>query len=266
MRFVYPNGKRKALTFSYDDGQIFDRKLVRILNEHNMKGTFHLNSGTLQQTEDHEIFISKKEVATLYEGQEVACHGVEHRNPTLITDQQLVTEIWEDRKQLEGITGKLVEGMSYAFGQYNHKVMGIINTLGIKYSRTVNDTCDFYPPADFLQWHPTCHHNNRLSELGDRFLDIPDYYELPLMYVWGHSFEFGRGDNWEVIEEFAKKMEGKDDIWYATNMEIFRYIDAVRRQEISADGTKMYNPTITSVWVDTLEGLKEIKPGETANI
>ena len=35
MRFVYPNGKRKALTFSYDDAQVFDRELVRIFNKYN---------------------------------------------------------------------------------------------------------------------------------------------------------------------------------------------------------------------------------------
>ena len=43
----YPGGKSKALTLSYDDGQIFDRRLVEIFNKYNMKGTFHLNSGTL---------------------------------------------------------------------------------------------------------------------------------------------------------------------------------------------------------------------------
>lgn len=263
MRFVYPYGKRKALTFSYDDGQIYDRKLVRILHEHGMKGTFHLNSGTLQQTKDHPIFISEEEVVELYKGQEVACHGVEHRNPTLITKQQLVTEIWEDRKNLERITGDMIEGMSYAFGLYDQGVSELIQDLGIKYCRTVNDTCNFFPPADFLQWHPTCHHNNRLSELGKTFLEIPDFYELPLMYVWGHSFEFARADNWEVIENFVKEMEGKDNIWYATNMEIFRYLDAVRKQEVSADGTKMYNPTAVSVWVETNEGLGEVKPGES---
>lgn len=264
MRFVYPNGKRKALTFSYDDGQIFDRKLVKILNEHGMKGTFHLNSGTLQSTRDHEVFISEEEVPELFKGQEVACHGVEHRNPTLITKQQMVTEIWDDRKNLERITGDLVQGMSYAFGLYDQEVEDVIKTLGIKYCRTVNDTCNFFPPADFLQWHPTCHHNNQLSELGKRFLNIPDFYELPLMYVWGHSFEFDRANNWEVIENFAKEMEGIDNIWYATNMEIFRYIDAVRKQEVSADGMKMYNPTAVSIWIVTNEGQKEIKPGETA--
>ena len=33
MRFVYPQGKRKALTFSYDDGQSFDGRLAELLDQ-----------------------------------------------------------------------------------------------------------------------------------------------------------------------------------------------------------------------------------------
>ena len=47
MDFLYPGWKKKALTFSYDDGQIYDRRLVEIFNRYGLKGTFHLNSGTV---------------------------------------------------------------------------------------------------------------------------------------------------------------------------------------------------------------------------
>ena len=86
------------------------------------------------------------------------------------------------------------------------------------------------------------------------------------MYVWGHSFEFGRSGDWSVIEAFVEKMAGKEDIWYATNMEIYTYIQAVRSQEFSADGLTMYNPAATEVWVSTREGFLSVKPGETKYI
>ena len=38
---VYPGGKIKALTFSYDDGVRFDGKLIEIFNRYGMKGTFN---------------------------------------------------------------------------------------------------------------------------------------------------------------------------------------------------------------------------------
>lgn len=54
MNFLYPGGLRKALTFSYDDGQIFDRRLAELLRSHGMKGTFHLNSGRLDPGRGNE--------------------------------------------------------------------------------------------------------------------------------------------------------------------------------------------------------------------
>ena len=43
MRF--PDFKRKALTLSYDDDDLHNRRLVEILNRYGLKGTFNLNSG-----------------------------------------------------------------------------------------------------------------------------------------------------------------------------------------------------------------------------
>ena len=266
MRFVYPQGIRKALTFSYDDGQSYDRRLAELLRSHGMKGTFHLNSGKLGLVRGDEVFIGAEEIKEVYAGHEVACHGVQHRNLPVITSQQAVLEIQEDRKRLEEITGGLVQGMSYAFGNYNPEIIQIARALGIKYSRTVNATFGFFPPSDFMEWHPTCHHDNRLLEMGDRFLDVAGFYELPVMYVWGHSFEFGRSGDWSVMEAFVDKMAGREDIWYATNMEICTYISATRQQEFSADGMTMHNPAAVSVWVKTEEGILEVKPGETKYI
>ena len=262
MRFIYPQGKRKALTFSYDDGQVFDKRLADLFSSHGMKGTFHLNSGRLGIQRGKDNYVVSEQLTEVYAGHEIACHGVEHRNlPTLIR-QQVLAELEEDRKALEQYTGGMVQGMSYAFGNYTEEIKEIAKSLGLKYSRTIKDTGMFFPPEDFLEWHPTCHHNNRLIELGKQFLDVPGFYELPVMYVWGHSFEFGWSDDWTVIEEFVEMMSGKEDIWYATNLEICNYIQAVRQQEFSADGKWMYNPTALSVWVSTSEGNIEVAPGE----
>lgn len=266
MRFVYPKGLRKALTFSYDDGEIYDRRLAELLRSHGMRGTFHLNSGTLEPGDKGSRYVSAGELKAVYEGHEVACHGVQHRCPTNLTKQQLLLELQEDRKALEKLTGGLVQGMSYAYGRYSQEVIEAAKAIGIKYSRTVESTHNFFAPADFMQWHPTCHHGDRLLELGDAFLSTAGRYELPLMYVWGHSFEFGRTGDWSVIEAFVERMAGKEDIWYASNMEIYSYINAVRQQEFSADGLTMYNPTAVCVWVDTEKGLLEAKPAQTVYI
>ena len=39
------NGKKKAITFSFDDGVTQDIRVIKILNQYGLKGTFNLNSG-----------------------------------------------------------------------------------------------------------------------------------------------------------------------------------------------------------------------------
>lgn len=41
------NGKKKAITFSFDDGGTQDFRLVQIFNKYGLKATFNLNSGLL---------------------------------------------------------------------------------------------------------------------------------------------------------------------------------------------------------------------------
>lgn len=266
MKYVYPDGKPKALTFSYDDGEHYDRRLVGIFNEYGLKGTFHLNSGNLGKHTPGNIYVDPSEITSLYEGHEVACHGVHHKNMPRIPLSVMTRELYEDRIALEKYTGKIVQGFSYPFGNYTPELIEALKAVGLKYARTVEATHGFFPPGDFMMWHPTCHHDEDLIEDGKRFLDVPDYIELPLMYVWGHSFEFGRSGDWTVIEEFARMMSQKSDIWYATNMEIYDYLTAIRSLEYSADESMVHNPSAVSVWYEQNGQIFEIGPGETKTV
>lgn len=101
--------------------------------------------------------------------------------------------------------------------------------------------------------------------MADQFLDIPRRpWDMPwLFYLWGHSYEFDNNSNWDVIEKFAEKMGGRDDIWYATNIEIYDYVNAYKQLIFNADGTVIYNPTAYDLWMRINEELFEIKAGET---
>lgn len=251
-------GKHHALTMSYDDGMIFDRKLVDIFNKYGIKGTFHLNSGNFGK----EGYISKEEVKILYRGHEVACHTVHHGYLERMPYGTAVNEVMNDRKALEEASERIVRGMSYPFGTYNDAVKGILNNCNICYSRTVNATHGFEWPADFLEWNPTCHHSDRLMEITEQFFDNKDvWFASRLFYVWGHSFEFQ--NDWSLIENFCKKISGQDDIWYATNIEIYDYINDLKRLQITADETKVYNPSNQDLWFSRNGETIMIKAGET---
>lgn len=243
-RLYYPGFKNKALTFSYDDGQIFDRRLAAIFNKYGLKATFHLNSGTL----DTDGFVTKKELPALYAGHEIACHGVYHEFPTHLSKEKLVWEFLRDRQTLETYAGGIVRGCSYAYGEYNDEVAGTLKTLGFAYSRTVKSTGSFRVPADFLRWTPSCHHNDAFGKLSDDFLNQPDYRQLSLFYVWGHSFEFDREGTWDAMEAFCEKMHGLDDVWYTTNIDYVNYMNAARNLVFSADGNRVQNLSSVAVY------------------
>ncbi len=258
----YPGGKTKALTMSYDDGQIHDRRLVEIFNRYGIKGTFHLNAGTL----DKEPFINASEVRDLYRGHEVASHSKSHPFLSLVPREQLIEEIMEDRKRLEALAGYPVRGFSYPFGDYNESLMMQLTTLGIDYARTVQSHGDFRPPANFMTWHPTCHHNHGLMDLLERFKVNSPWNRMPLFYVWGHSYEFNRDNNWDLMEEFCKRASHDDSVWYATNIELYDYFQGLRSLRFSVDRKMIFNPSGISVWVDVDGQAVEIKPLETLSI
>lgn len=158
MRFelCYPEWKEKALIFSYDDGTIYDRRLVDIFNKYGLKATFHLNSGKLGM----ELVVTPEEVSSLYKGHEVACHGVYHEYPTHLSKECIVQEFYQDRVNLEKLTDQMVRGCSYAYGEYNEEVSETLKRIGIVYSRTTEATGNMRVPNDFIHWNPSCHHND----------------------------------------------------------------------------------------------------------
>ena len=262
IEFLYPDWKKKALTFSYDDGMVYDRRLTEIFNRNGLKGTFHLNSGNRGMKD----YLDPEEAAAVYEGQEIACHGTEHRHVLQLCATQQLSEVWEDRKALEQATGRIIRGMSYAYGEYSYDFVHAAHSAGILYSRTTRSTRSFILPRDFMQWDPTMHHSEGIMEKLEEFRNIPPYERMPLFYIWGHSFEFERQNTWDLIETFAREASGDPETWYATNGEIFEYITALRRVEMCADLSRIHNPSAVPVWY-TVSGKNYVcRPGEERNI
>jgi len=261
MTNLFKGGKRHAVTFSYDDGSIFDKRLIEIFNKYGIKGTFHLNSALMGQGNRGNDF-------SIYEGHEIACHGAEHAPLAKVPVSNVVNEILSDRIAWEKVTGAPVRGLSYADGSYNDDVINALKACGIAYSRTAHSTRFFTLPNDFLAWNPTCHHNNA-PEIAERFMQtyVPNpYFSGLLLYIYGHSHEFDRDNNWELIEDVCRTVAHNDNIWYATNIEIYEYVTAARRLVTSADGKIVYNPSCISVWVSYDGKPWEIKGGETIKI
>lgn len=259
-RFMrFPGGKAKAVTLSYDDCIEEDQDLIRRLEQYDMKATFNLipgwfaKEGTTYPPEETYRLVTETQAKSMYDHPkvEVANHGNEHKYMTSLTTAEMAEDTILCRRALETLYDRHVRGMAYPYGWYNEELERILQMCGITYCRTVESTGTFDLPENWLAWHPTCHHDDEaLMELTDSFVHMEEI-ELPqLFYVWGHTFEFERNHNWDRMDAFMEKISGREDIWYATNGEIYDYVNAYERLEVSMDGTRFYNPTRMPLWVE----------------
>lgn len=220
------NGKNKAVTFSYDDGVIYDRKLVEIFNRYGIKCTFNLNTGI--QTEESRweekgtaIYrMNQSDIGELYKGHEIAAHGLTHACPTGLTDEEFAKEMETDIANIERIYGVKPVGMAYAYGAYDDVTVERLAKLGLKYARTVEASHGFDLQTDLLRFKATCHHcDEQLFALAEQFIKAETDKPM-LFYVWGHSYEFQRDNNWDRIEQLCRLIGGREDIFYGTNREV----------------------------------------------
>jgi peptidoglycan/xylan/chitin deacetylase (PgdA/CDA1 family) len=258
--FSWPEGKSGALTTSWDDGTCHDRRLVDILNRNGLKATWNLNARRML-AEPAETVVQADEARSLYAGHEIACHAYSHPHLEEIPEEAVKAEMIADRRHLEAIAGYPVRGMALPYGSYDARVVRLLRECGILHSRTTAAHDRFGLPGDFLEWHPTCHHRADLAGLWTKFVE--NRSPTKLFYLWGHSYEFPRDDNWETIEEFAATAGAAADIWKATNMEVALYVAAWRQLWCSLDLTSVYNPSATTVWFHANGKLRSCAAGET---
>ncbi len=247
----FPNGKSRAMTFSYDDGIPADLRLVELLNKYGVKCTFNINTAFYDNGKEPDNRLKKSQIKEIAENPlcEIACHGHTHPYYNALPMATVTNDIIVNRKNSEAITDKIVRGFAYPYGPFNETSEAALKAANIVYARTTKSTKAFDLPENWLQWHPTCHHRDCL-ELFDEFIlsDNKKWHAPKLMYVWGHTYEFDNNNNWELIEELLEKATKEEDIWFATNMEIVEYVEAFKELVFSADGNTIYNPTRFDFW------------------
>ena len=95
--------KKKAITFSYDDGVTQDIRLIELLNKYRLKCTFNLNSellahrGILSQNglKISHYKIHPEDIKSVYTGHEVAVHTLTHPNLTRHKESEIIRQVVE---------------------------------------------------------------------------------------------------------------------------------------------------------------------------
>jgi peptidoglycan/xylan/chitin deacetylase (PgdA/CDA1 family) len=274
IEMLFPQGKKKALILSFDDGRTEDSRLVKLMNKYGLIGTFHLNSNKLG-TQDYLI---KTDIKELFKGHEVSVHSFNHPSFTSLSTIDVVYEVVEDRKELERLMGYPIRGMAYPFGNNNDMVIDAVEGLGIEYARTVEENTAFKIPENFLKWQPTIHlfgKTNYLpndtafekTELVHFYKVIKDFVStknLALLDVWGHSWEMGNNQGkWEETEKFFSMLANNPEIHFSSQIDLVDYIHAFRQLKFSVEKNVVYNPSSITVFFGKNGKVYSVPSGST---
>lgn len=258
IELFYPNFKTKAVTFSFDDGSLHDKKLIEILNKYGLKATFNLNSGLQNQVmyrnNKNCSILDLEKNKSIYKGHEIATHTYDHPNLLTISIDSIIKDSYQkdidDLKKIFNL--EEIKGSAYPYGTYTNKVIKILKDLDIKYARTTRSTYKFNLPSSFLTWNPTAHFLDKdINLIVNKFINSKN--ELSLLYLWGHSYELEMNNKFNYFDRLAKKISEIKDVYFASNIEICEYVNAINSIFIS--NKRVFNPSSKKIYLK-IEGKK----------
>ena len=272
---LYPEGRTKAVTFSFDDGKVTDRDVVALLNEYGLKGTFNLVPAWLNTNG----FLASLEIKELFDGHEVACHGWSHNDIGNFTPVQFEQDIVNTQNYLKGLVGYDITGYAYPFGGLRYgdtdtitqeDVDRVIEESSLTYARTTSNKManSFVLPQDFKKWSyqlrvgPGDNNNTTAGAFDkvEKFFETPQNDSLQAMMLFAHGHEIEQytqagyeETGWELFEKLLAAMAGHEEAWYATCADIAEYGQSVYDIRVGATTNTVKNVSDRSVWV-TLDG------------
>lgn len=201
----------KYFLLSFDDGTIYDRRFVELLNQYNIRGTFNLNSGL----EDFVWYYEDRfpvrrqilsEIGDLYRGHEIASHSLHHHWLNTLTPPQISREIGEDCENLKRQFGLEEIGFGVPFTACGEREIRIIRRF-VRYIRLSEFAENFALPKDphHILIHALYNEVN-VREKIRRFAESDP--EDALFVMAGHSYELEVLNHWEYMEELLQFIAG----------------------------------------------------------
>ena len=172
---------------------------------------------------------------------------------------ELIKKVFPEQKKL---------GFVWPFGLQNNAELFDALTkegfYGLRQTGGHEDQTGFALPEDRNHWSYNANHL-ALLRVAELYRDYPDDGELKTFIFGVHSVDFERSENWCDLAKFADEFGNRPETyWYATNVEIFDYEDAVSSVEVAEEYVK--NPSDITLYI-TVDGKRvTLPPHSTYNI
>lgn len=201
----------KYFLLSFDDGTIYDKRFLQLLDKYGIKGTFNLNSGL----EDFVWFFEDEfpvcrqilsETVQQYKGHEIASHSLHHPWLNSLTPPQLSREIREDCEALKRIFGLEEIGFGVPFTACGEREVKIIRKY-VRYIRLSEFSESFALPED--PYHIPIHALYNDADIREKIRDFAESdLEDALFVVAGHSYELEARKEWDYMEQLLSYISG----------------------------------------------------------
>lgn len=299
--FCFPNGTKKAITFTIDDGNAtLDKKFIDIVNKGGLKGTFNLCGIERMGT------MTPQEYRDFYRGFEISNHCSTH--PKLATEEMLAAitdepfnpetadtsrvykteregvyriffRIWwgfiatedvylalidDGLAQLESVFGKgNITGFVWPFCEQNSERIKAHLASQYKSVRKTGDAPTTLP-TDNYSWCYNAIESN-LTERAKAFAAIDDEDGLRYLCVGVHSHDFENAGNWSALENFVADYGNRPELyWYVTVGELLEYSTAVNAAKVTT--TEIENHSSVTLYAKLGDKLVAIPPKSSVKI
>lgn len=201
----------KYFLLSFDDGTIYDKRFVQLLNKYGIKGTFNLNSGL----EDFVWYYEDKfpirrqilsETLEQYRGHEIASHSLHHHWLNTLTPPQISREIGADCETLKEIFGLEEIGFGVPFTACGEREIRIIRKF-VRYIRLSEFADTFALPED--PYHIPIHGLYNDADIREKITRFAESgLENALFVMAGHSYELEVLGHWDYMEDLLRFLSG----------------------------------------------------------
>lgn len=183
--FVNTQEKKIAISFDATWGAEYTPKILNILEEYNVKTTFFLTNIWLKEYPDVAKTIRMA-------GHEIGMHSVSHPHLNQLSEEQITYELHHNKEKIQEVTDFSAKLFRPPFGEYNNKVIRVIESLGyipIQWSIDSLDWMEDKSKQDIINrvtknLHPGAivlfHNNGRYTA---------NALEEIIQYVYEHGYE-----------------------------------------------------------------------------
>lgn len=213
----------KYFLLSFDDGTVYDKRLVALLNRYGIPGTFNLNSGLedfVWEFQGNRVVRQHlADTVAQYQGHEIASHSRTHPHLEALPPPALRREVEEDCAVLKHVFGVRELGFAVPFTVCGEREIHLIRRF-VRYIRLSEYADDFALPEDpyHIPIHALYHDANVREKIAEfAASDLQD----GLFVLAGHSYELEFLNHWDDMEALIQYIRTFDFI-FLTTMEFVR--------------------------------------------